>query len=207
LFGDNTKQCEHIQNKTPTKDLISSSLTEIRQLFESQGDEQYYGEDASQFEHAAQGADLVRKGGFDEEVQAAAFLHDIGHLMPAEMEEELMEVYGRKNHEEVAADWLRARGFPEKVCVLVANHVNAKRYLTHKNPKYFAGLSDASRKTLAFQGGPMQAEEAASFEQNPYFELIIQMRRWDEAAKVTGLPKPYLETYLALCGEVLEGEV
>ncbi|WP_428662891.1 phosphonate degradation HD-domain oxygenase [Runella sp.] len=181
----------------------NSSLNEIRQLFESQGDEQYYGEDVSQLEHAAQGAELARKGGFDKEVQAAAFLHDIGHLMPAEQEEELMEMYGRKDHEEIAADWLREKGFPEKVCILVANHVNAKRYLTFKNPKYFAGLSEASLKTLEFQGGPMQAEEAAVFEQNPYFELIIQMRRWDEAAKVTGLPKPDLEKYLALCEEVL----
>lgn len=181
----------------------SSSIAEIRQLFESQGNEQYYGEDVSQLEHAAQGADLARKGGYDTEVQVAAFLHDIGHLMPVEKEEELMELYGRKDHEEVAADWLRECGFPEKVCILVANHVNAKRYLTYKNPKYFAGLSDASRKTLEFQGGPMQAKEAETFEQNPYFELIIQMRRWDEAAKVTGLPKPDLEKYLALCEEVL----
>jgi predicted HD phosphohydrolase len=37
----------------------------------------------------------------------------------------------------------------------------------------------------------MQAEEAAAFEQNPYFGLIIQMRRWDEAAKVTVLPNTY----------------
>lgn len=183
---------------TPT-----TSLDEIRRLFESQGDEQYYGEDVSQLEHAAQGADLARKGGYDKEVQVAAFLHDIGHLMPAAQEEELMAIYGRKDHEEVAADWLRDQGFPKKVCVLVANHVNAKRYLTYKNPKYFAGLSEASRKTLEFQGGPMQAEEAARFEQNPYFELIIQMRRWDEAAKVTGLAKPDLEKYLSLCEEVL----
>lgn len=178
-------------------------IEEIRQLFRSQGDDQYYGEEVSQLEHAAQGADLALKGGFDKEVQVAAFLHDIGHLMPTDMEEELMDLYGRKDHEEVAAQWLREHGFPEKVCVLVANHVNAKRYLTYKNPKYFAGLSDASRKTLEFQGGPMQAEEATQFEQNPYFDLIIQMRRWDEAAKVTNLPKPDLEKYLTLCREVL----
>ena len=180
-----------------------SAITTIRQLFEAQGDDQYYGEDVSQLEHAAQGADLARKGGFDQEVQVAAFLHDIGHLMPTELEEELMSEYGRKDHEEVAADWLRDQGFPEKVCILVANHVNAKRYLTFKNPKYFAGLSEASLKTLEFQGGPMNAEEAATFEQNPYFDLIIQMRRWDEAAKVTGLAKPNFEYYLQLCEEVL----
>ncbi|MEZ4903796.1 MAG: HDIG domain-containing protein [Spirosomataceae bacterium] len=184
---------------------ITNTISEIRQLFESQGDEQYYGEDVSQLEHASQGADLAHKGGFDAAVQAAAFLHDIGHLMPSEMEEELMEIYGRKDHEEVAADWLGERGFPEKVCALVANHVNAKRYLTYKNPKYFAGLSEASRKTLEFQGGPMSLEEATTFEQNPYFELIIQMRRWDEAAKVVGLPKPNLEVYLEVCERVLRG--
>jgi 2-amino-1-hydroxyethylphosphonate dioxygenase (glycine-forming) len=94
--------------------------------------------------------------------------------------------------------------FPQKVCVLVANHVNAKRYLTYKNPKYFAGLSEASLKTLEFQGGPMNADEATQFEQNPYFELIIQMRRWDEAAKVKGLPKSDLGKYLKLCEEVLQ---
>jgi predicted HD phosphohydrolase len=33
------------------------------------------------------------------------------------------------------------------------------------------------------------------------------MRRWDEAAKVTGLSKPDLETYLALCEEVLPKEI
>ena len=181
-----------------------SAITTIRQLFEAQGDDQYYGEDVSQLEHAAQGADLAQKGGFDKEVQVAAFLHDIGHLMPTELEEELMAEYGRKDHEEVAADWLHAQGFPEKVCVLVANHVNAKRYLTYKNPKYFAGLSEASLKTLEFQGGPMNADEAGHFEQNPYFDLIIQMRRWDEAAKVTGLPKPDLGKYLKLCEEVLQ---
>ena len=50
----------------------------------------------------------------------------------------------------------------------------------------------------------MNADEAGHFEQNPYFDLIIQMRRWDEAAKVTGLPKPDLGKYLKLCEEVLQ---
>ena len=50
----------------------------------------------------------------------------------------------------------------------------------------------------------MQAEEAAAFEQNPYFELIIQMRRWDEAAKVTGLTLSPLGHYLTICQSVLD---
>ncbi len=178
---------------------ISKTINEIRILFEKQGDNDYYGEKISQFQHAAQAALLAKNQGYGEEVQVAAFLHDIGHLLPAESNEELMEVYGRKNHEAVAADWLRARGFSDKIVVLIENHVNAKRYLCYKNPAYYLGLSAASQKTLEFQGGVMNKEEAMVFEKSPYFETIIQMRRWDEAAKVERKQIPDLEYFMAMC--------
>jgi phosphonate degradation associated HDIG domain protein len=183
--------------------MIENIVSEIRQLFESQGDEEYYGEKVSQYEHAAQAALLAQKQGFDKEVQIAAFLHDIGHLLPANSSEDLMEVYGRKDHEGVAADWLRARGFSEKVAVLVENHVNAKRYLCFVNETYYDNLSDASKKTLEFQGRKMTAQEANEFEQNPYFETIIKMRRWDEAAKVEGQKLPDLAYFMNICEQYL----
>ena len=175
---------------------MKNTILEIRQLFEIQGDSEYYGENVSQYEHAAQAAILAKRQGYDEEVQIAAFLHDIGHLFPAQTEEELMEVYGRKDHESVAADWLRERGFSEKTAVLVENHVNAKRYLTFIDEDYFEALSEASKQTLIFQGGRMTEIEAKEFEQNPYFELIIKMRRWDEAAKVEAMKLPTLDHFL-----------
>ena len=175
---------------------MKNTILEIRQLFEIQGDSEYYGENVSQYEHAAQAAILAKRQGYDEEVQIAAFLHDIGHLFPAQTEEELMEVYGRKDHESVAADWLRERGFSEKTAVLVENHVNAKRYLTFIDEDYFEALSEASKQTLIFQGGRMTEIEAKEFEQNPYFELIIKMRRWDEAAKVEAMKLPNLDHFL-----------
>ena len=178
---------------------INKVIEEIRAIFLSQGDEQYYGEPVSQFEHAAQSAILAEKSGFDAEVQIAAFLHDIGHLLPAESEEQLMAEYGRKDHEGVAADWLRDRGFSEKIAVLVENHVNAKRYLCYANPAYYNNLSDASRQTLVFQGGKMEQEEAEAFEKNPYFDTIIRMRRWDEAAKVEHQQLPDLDYFLRIC--------
>lgn len=176
--------------------MTQNTISEIRQLFENQGNDEYYGENVSQYEHAAQASILAARQGHDEEVQIAAFLHDIGHLFPASTEEELMEVYGRKDHESVAADWLRERGFSEKIAVLVENHVNAKRYLTYANKDYFDALSEASKQTLLFQGGRMTENEAKAFEQNPYFELIIKMRRWDEAAKVEAMQLPDLEYFL-----------
>lgn len=182
---------------------IQNTIAEIRQLFNSQGNNEYYGEKISQFEHAAQAALLAQKQGFDYEVQIAAFLHDIGHLFPTSSEEELMELYGRKDHESVAADWLRARGFSEKIGVLIENHVNAKRYLCFVNETYFENLSEASLKTLEFQGGRMSADEAKVFEQNPYFETIIKMRRWDEAAKIEAMKLPDLDYFMNICQQYL----
>lgn len=178
------------------KKMIKNTILEIRQLFESQGDNEYYGENVSQYEHAAQAAILAKRQGYDEEVQIAAFLHDIGHLFPAQTEEELMEVYGRKDHESVASDWLRERGFGDKIGILVENHVNAKRYLTYIDEDYYEALSEASKQTLMFQGGRMTAKEGKEFEQNPYFETIIRMRRWDEAAKVEAMQLPDLDYFL-----------
>lgn len=183
--------------------MIQNTISEIRQLFENQGDSEYYGENVSQYEHAAQAAILAKRQGYDEEVQIAAFLHDIGHLFTAQTEEELMEVYGRKDHESVAADWLRERGFSEKIAVLVENHVNAKRYLTHIDEDYYEALSEASKQTLMFQGGRMTEKEAKDFEQNPYFDLIIKMRRWDEAAKVENMKLPELGHFLDICAGYL----
>lgn len=184
--------------------MIDETLNSIKQLFENKGDNEYYGENVSQYEHAAQAALLAQKQGYDEEVQIAAFLHDIGHLFPAQTEEELMEVYGRKDHESVAADWLRERGFSEKIAILVENHVNAKRYLTYIDEDYYKSLSEASKQTLMFQGGRMTEKEAKTFEQNPYFELIIKMRRWDEAAKVEAMKLPDLQYFINSCEAYLK---
>ncbi len=85
-----------------------------------------------------------------------------------------------------------------KIIRLVQSHVAAKRYLTYSNPHYYEQLSEASKKTLEYQGGKMSAEEAATFEKDPLFALIIQMRKWDEQAKIEGLPNPELEYYSQL---------
>lgn len=178
-------------------------ISTINQLFESQGDEQYFGEHISQFEHAAQAALLAQKQGYDAEIQVAAFLHDIGHLLPVTSTDDLMEIYGRVNHEKVAADWLRENGFSEKIAVLIENHVAAKRYLTYINEYYYRGLSEASKKTLEFQGGKMTQEEAHEFEQMPYFDLIIKLRRWDDAAKVMNMNLPNLDYFLNIINTYL----
>lgn len=180
-----------------------TTVQEIRELFDQFGREPYYGEDVSQFAHAAQAAEMAKRDGYDREVQISAFLHDIGHMLPVQDPSELMEEYGRRDHESAAAEWLRQRGFSDKTGILIENHVNAKRYLTYKYPEYLAALSHASLQTLNFQGGPMEKDEATEFENNPYFDLIIRMRRWDEAAKIIDYKTPDLEHYLNLIKDQL----
>jgi phosphonate degradation associated HDIG domain protein len=168
---------------------------EIISLYEGYGGAAYAGEKVSQLEHMAQAAQLAEEQGYDEEVILAAFLHDIGHISEAAKGDNEMDGFGIKDHEELGAEFLKEKGFSKKIVRLVESHVEAKRYLTIKDPAYYAQLSEASKRTLEFQGGPMTEDEAAAFEQYPLFQLIIQMRKWDELAKIENKPLPNLQHY------------
>lgn len=174
---------------------IQHTVAEILSLYERFGDEDYIGEPVSQIEHMCQCAQLAEKEGYDEEVILAAFFHDIGHLCEHIMPVTFMESYGVMDHEKLGADYLRNKGFSERIASLVASHVAAKRYLTNRNPDYFQKLSPASKETLHFQGGVMTDEEAAAFESDPLADLYIKLRFWDEQAKEINVPLPSLEHY------------
>jgi len=169
---------------------IESTINKIFGLYEQYGAREYAGEKVSQLEHMSQAGLLALGGGYDDEVVLAAFLHDIGHLLPIEDATESMDGFGKVDHEKEGAKYLFKAGFSERVCKLIASHVNAKRYLTWKYPEYYDRLSDASKKTLEFQGGKMGEQEARAFEADPLFDLYIQMRQWDEMAKLQHQPLP-----------------
>jgi phosphonate degradation associated HDIG domain protein len=168
---------------------IDQTVQEIFDLYERFGHNDYIGEPVSQIEHMSQSAQLAMDEGYPDEIVLAAFFHDIGHLCVQSLSpSESMNGYGAKSHEAKGAIYLRSKGFPEIIATLVENHVRAKRYLTFKFPHYFDSLSEASKKTLSFQGGVMSAPEADAFEKDPLFEYSIRLRYWDERAKETGVP-------------------
>ncbi len=171
---------------------------EIIQLYSMYGGEEYSGEKVSQLEHMVQSAQLAKAEGFNDEVVLAAFLHDIGHIAEKVTDENAMSSYGIKDHEAIGASFLETRGFSFRITRLVASHVAAKRYLTLREPGYYDKLSDASKHTLEFQGGQMSDEEADLLEEDPLFREIIQMRRWDEAAKLENQPMPSLDIFKKL---------
>ncbi|HTF21556.1 MAG TPA: HD domain-containing protein [Chryseolinea sp.] len=167
---------------------IEAVIDEVFNLYDRFGDADYIGEPVSQLEHMSQSAQLAILRGCDDEVVLAAFFHDIGHICVMQQAENSMGGYGVKSHEKIGADFIRSKGFPERVARLIESHVQAKRYLTFKYPEYFNNLSEASRKTLEYQGGKMSEEEANLFENADIFEESILMRRWDEEAKEVHVP-------------------
>jgi phosphonate degradation associated HDIG domain protein len=171
-----------------TKVDIESILDDVFALYEKHGSEDYIGEPVSQIEHMSQAAELALEQGFDDEVVVAAFFHDIGHLCVHRTAANDLHGLGTVSHEKVGADYLREKGFPERVALLVESHVQAKRYLTARFPEYYNKLSDASKKTLEYQGGKMTEEEADQFERDPLFKEYVQMRQWDEQAKEMNRP-------------------
>lgn len=170
-------------------------VEEIMALYHQYGDEDYIGEPVSQLEHMCQCAELAEEEGYDEEVILAAFFHDIGHFCEHIMPVKQMNGYGVVDHERLGADFLRSKGFSSTIASLVQHHVQAKRYLTYHFPEYYEQLSEASKKTLEFQGGRMTLKEAMAFESDSLFDLHIKLRRWDEKAKLEHQALPAMNKY------------
>lgn len=167
---------------------------QIVDLLENHGGSLYFGENVTETEHALQAAFLAEQSGANQEIVAAALLHDIGHLLHG-LGEDVAEHGVDGKHEDVGSVWLQGH-FPPLVLDCVRLHVDAKRYLTATEPGYLEGLSEASKHSLALQGGPFTPEEVKAFEaRESNFAAAIQVRRWDDEAKVVGLVTPPVEHY------------
>ncbi len=178
-------------------------LAEIEALLTGKAEGRYGLSHVNQREHALQCAWLAEKDGHGDALIAAALLHDIGHMVHDLGEDPASEGVDDR-HEELGQAWLAAHFGPE-VTEPVRLHVAAKRYLCAVEPDYFARLAPDSVKSLALQGGPMNAEEVTAFEANPMFREAVQLRRYDEQAKVKDLPTPPVSHFLPAVARCLRG--
>ncbi|EJT96644.1 hypothetical protein DACRYDRAFT_25580 [Dacryopinax primogenitus] len=105
---------------------------------------------------------------------------------------------GRQGHERLGATYLAELGFSQKVCELVGAHVIAKRYLTAIDKSYYESLSEASKISLRFQGGPFTSAEIEDFERDGHFRDKVALRGWDDQAKVVDLAVPELDAYRSM---------
>jgi phosphonate degradation associated HDIG domain protein len=167
------------------------SVDYIIELLEVNGRDAYFGEPLSQTEHALQTAHLAQEADAPAPLVAAALLHDIGHLIhPATIAINVID----SRHEQIGAAWL-ARWFGPEITEPIRLHVLAKRYLCRLEPSYASGLSLASMHSLELQGGPLNWAEVEKFEKNPYHTMAVQLRCWDDQAKVPGARVPGVESY------------
>jgi phosphonate degradation associated HDIG domain protein len=173
--------------------MSATVIDEIFTVFRERGDGAYLGEPVSQSEHALQAAAAAERDDAPPQLVAAALLHDYGHLVH-DLDEDSAEHGIDTVHEDVGAEWL-GRHFVPAVTEPLRLHVAAKRYLCAVEPSYLDALSPASKLSLELQGGPLPPDEVAAFEANPHHREAVQLRRWDDEAKIEGLATPPFEHY------------
>lgn len=177
-------------------------VARIAALFAAHGHAPYEGarrEAVTALQHAVQCAQFAEWAHAPDTLVAAAFLHDIGHLLVAEaiLHDDRLD----DRHEDVAARVLAA-DFGIAVAEPVRLHVQAKRFLVRVDDGYAAALSPASQHSLALQGGPMSNEEITRFKRQPFADDAVLLRRWDDLAKDPARAAPPLSYYLPLLQQV-----
>jgi predicted HD phosphohydrolase len=177
--------------------MAMADLTPLIELYRSDLANAMYDEVVTEREHALQAAALAEAEGADDATVAAALLHDVGRLLIDWDTPEGEFVAADRAHDRVGERYLQALFGPE-VTAPVGMHVAAKRYLCATEPDYLAILSPVSVRSLEVQGGPMSSEEVEAFRSRPGWEAGVQLRRWDDQAKLVDAKTRSVDDYLPL---------
>ncbi|MBL8328789.1 MAG: phosphohydrolase [Rubrivivax sp.] len=156
-------------------------IDSISALYAERGHMAYDGEGITQWQHAWQCGQLALRAGAPAELQLAAWLHDLGHLMTGL--EGTPTLQGHDDRHEMLAAGVLSTLFGSAVAQPVALHVLAKRYLVTTNPSYRVRLSPDSTRSLALQGGSMSASECEAFEGDAFAVDALRVRAWDDLGK------------------------
>jgi phosphonate degradation associated HDIG domain protein len=174
---------------------------DLATLFERHGHIEYSGEGVTQLEHALQAAQLAEREGAPDELVTATLLHDLGHLL--NLQGDTPSARGIDDqHQYFAIPFLRPL-FGSAVIDPIRFHVVAKRALCATDAGYHDALSEDSKRSLKLQGGTFTPAEVQHFLAKPHAAEAMRLRRWDDQAKVPGLPTPPLEHYLEIAARCM----
>ena len=180
---------------------MALSVSDIRALFEQYGNLAYSGEPVTQLEHALQSGSLAQEARVGDELVAAAFLHDLGHLLNRQGDTPTERGIDDL-HQYFALPFLRPV-LPDAVLEPIRLHVDAKRCLCAIDDKYFRQLSADSIRSLELQGGIFSSEEAEAFLAKPYAEDALNVRKWDDRAKEQNRATPDLDHFMGVVERVM----
>ena len=152
----------------------------------------YIGEKVTITEHMIQTAMLAEKSNSSSDLICSSLLHDYGHFI-LDNPDDLVKKKKDGKHEDIGYEFLK-KYFVRNVVEPIKYHVKAKKYLA-RDKKYYDCLSEASKKSLRFQGGIMNNKEAKEFECIKFFESSIKLRKFDEVAKKKGLKIKSINEY------------
>ena len=175
---------------------MALTISDICVLFARKGGRAYDGEPVTQLEHALQSAARAEEGGAPPALVTAALLHDLGHLLNDQGESPTLRGVDDL-HQFAALPFLRPL-FPDAVLEPIQLHVDAKRYLCATRDGYHEALSADSKRSLALQGGIFTPEQASAFIAQPFAHDAVQVRLWDDLAKVQDAATPPLAHFVAM---------
>src|SRR5258706_1240985 len=187
------------------------TFNDIERLFAEKGGRAYSGEPVPHLEPALEWAHLAEQEGADAALITAALLHDLGHLLNDQGSAEnnfTPTLQGVDDQHQVVALPRLRQLFGDAVLQPIRLHVDAKRYLCARGDgvlsgaDYLAALSADSLRSLKLQGGVFSEAQSDRFITQPYAAQAVQVRRWDDRAKIAGECTPTLAHYLALAERV-----
>lgn len=175
---------------------MSLSISDICILFARKGGRAYDGEPVTQLEHALQTASRAEESGASPAIVTAALLHDLGHLLNDQGDTPTLRGIDDV-HQFAALPFLRGL-FDEDVLVPIKLHVDAKRYLCATRGEYYDALSVDSKRSLVLQGGIFTKAQADAFIAQAHARDAVDVRLWDDLAKVPGAATPPLAHYVPI---------
>jgi phosphonate degradation associated HDIG domain protein len=178
------------------QDRMSLSISDICILFARKGGRAYDGEPVTQLEHALQTATRAEQSGASPAIVTAALLHDLGHLLNDHGETPTLRGVDDV-HQYVALPFLRGL-FDDDVLSPIKLHVDAKRYLCATRSDYYDALSVDSKRSLALQGGVFSKAQADAFIAQPHARHAVDVRLWDDLAKLAGASTPPLAHFVTV---------
>tara|TARA_B100001121_G_scaffold305651_1_gene323518 strand:+ start:107 stop:1441 length:1335 start_codon:yes stop_codon:yes gene_type:complete len=136
----------------------------------------------SQKEHSFQTMEMAIKKGFDEKFQLCCFLHDIGHLLLDENNNNEDFLKKDLKHELIGYNFLK-EFLDDEITKPILLHVQAKRFLCSINNEYYNTLSNSSKESFKIQGGKMTEEQCNTFRNNSYVNLALTLREFEDISK------------------------
>ena len=178
---------------------IDEKINMLMDLYKSSGDTNYFGEKVTKTEHMIQCALSAQNDNDEDYIVLACLLHDIGHFL----RKDDMNGLGVKDHGLLGYYYLNDLGMDQRISYLVKKHVDAKRYLVTIDERNYNNLSEASKKTLEYQGGKMTKKELNDMEKDDEFLNILKVRMHDDKGKNENQEIPKIETFIPLIRKYL----